>query len=235
MFKKVYFSFVIMFLGCSTTELDSQKPLNPPSYTLVPHPQGMDLGDLSAIFSDEKAPKEADFYSKCDADFLKLHRLSQSKDELDRGVGELVRQDPVSYHWCFYGKIFGLESQLKTDLFIDQKQKEILNSYEFLVPVAKNFLIYFHDSRYLRWASTRYKKVSEWIFYRKLELTPAGTFELVQPENPFGLYRDLTSDQTVISKYNLVQGSVRILPQPTPSVSATPQASPRVSPTAQAK
>ncbi len=39
-------------------------------------------------------------------------------------------------------------------------------------------------------AVRKYQKMSEWIFFRKVELTPAGTAELVQPTNPFGLWRD---------------------------------------------
>ncbi len=191
--------------GCTTTTIAPAPAPTPPAYTFVPHPQGMNTEDLSALFTDEKAPKDPEFVSGCDAEYRKLQGLTQSVEELAEGALELVKKDPVSYHWCFYGKILDLEKVLKSDAFLDEKQKKILNIFDFLTPIAKSFSIAFHDNRYLLMAVRKYQKMSEWIFFRKVELTPAGTAELVQPTNPFGLWRDSGGSFSVLEKYHLIK------------------------------
>src|SRR5690348_16586326 len=91
--------------GCSTSEVVPTLPPDPPNYTQVPHPAGQDLGDISAIFIDEGAPKLPEFARSCDSVFKKLMGITQSNDEQRRGIRELVRSNPVHYHWCFYGKL----------------------------------------------------------------------------------------------------------------------------------
>jgi hypothetical protein len=134
-----------------------------------------------------------------------------------------VRRDPVRYHWCFYGKLFALENELKNEAYLDERQKKVIETFGFLVPVAKAFASEYHDSRYLRWSVSRYQKFSETIFYRKLDLTPHGTLELVQPANPFGLWRNSTSKSSIIEKYH-IDGSSREEPSILPSTASTPAA-----------
>jgi hypothetical protein len=194
--------------SCSTVEIaPPTPPPAAPEYLKVPHPAGQDLLDLIAILNGPGAPA-TESMKDCDADFRRLSGLTASKDEMKQGVSELVSQDPVKYHWCFYTKLSEVESRLKTDLFLDERQKLTLDVYEFLVPIARTFLEQYRDSRYLRYASSHYKRVSEWIFFRKLELSPQGTVELVEAANPFGLYRtpgdgNLQRPKTVLEKYGL--------------------------------
>ena len=194
------------FYGCSTTEvtpLPAPQP-SPPPYVQVPHPTGTDLGDLRAIMVSKDAPSPESLKG-CDAAFMKLRSLTESEDERRDGARELVHNDPVAYHWCFYWKIIDLDDSLKTMTFIDERQKKVLTTYQFLVPVARGFYSEFHDSRYLRWAILHYKRISEWVFYRKLELTPAETSELVQVANPFGLYRAPVIHNSILEKYGLAK------------------------------
>ena len=58
-------------------------------------------------------------------------------------------------------------------------------------------------SRYLRFAVSHYRRMSEWVFYRKLELTPQATSELVEAANPFGVYRTPAEAASILEKYNL--------------------------------
>jgi hypothetical protein len=228
------FSFLVWFInfgGCSTSQVAPPAPPTPPAYTEVPHPSGMDLGDLQFIFTDPKAPK-AEILKDCDGDFNRLKTLTSSKEEQAEGVVELVKSDPVKYHWCFYGKILTVEEELRKDSYVDQKQKLVLENFAFLVPVARAFLLAFHDTRYLRWATLKYRRLSEWVFYRKLELSPEGTMELVEASNPFGLWRDTSGKQPILEKYHLnpMPGEVGRVPQAQASVSPAPSAQPSSAP-----
>lgn len=191
--------------GCSTTQIIAPPPPNPPEYLSVVHPRGADIGDLMAIFQDPTAPRDPSFSKSCDRDFRQLKSRSISIDEMNRGLSELVRRDPVHYHWCFYAKVLLVENELKKDQYLDQKQRIVLDGFDFLTPISRIFSSEYHDSRYLRWAVVKYKHLSEWVFYRKLDLTPAGTEELVQASNPFGLWRQLEQSAPVLEKYNIVE------------------------------
>ncbi|MCM2276850.1 MAG: hypothetical protein NDJ89_02090 [Oligoflexia bacterium] len=206
------------FWGCSTTELRPIPPpvLAAPKYVEVPQPAGFDISDISAIFVDKRAPA-AESLTGCDADYRKLQKLTQSEDELKQGMGELVKADPVAYHWCFYGKILELERFLKTADYVDERQKKVLEAYGFLVPLARGFLSEFHDSRYLRWAIRHYRGTSEWVFFQKLDQAPRMTAELVEVANPFGLWREPAASRSVLEKYQLVKE------QPQPEASASPK------------
>ncbi len=196
-------SFCCITSGCTTTPVGLIKLPSPPEYIQVPHPAGMDLGDISALFLDEKAPKDVEFSKDCDANFRKIQSLTLSFQERIEGVRELVRRNPIYYHWCFYSKVLELEKKMNSEAFVDEKQKEILTIYEFLTPVARSFLSDFHDSRYLRWAVNRYQQLSDWIFCRKLELNPSGTMDMVQPTQPLGLYRISPESPSVLEKYHI--------------------------------
>jgi hypothetical protein len=221
--------------GCSTTEVVPFPLPSPPVYTQVPHPVGMDLGDLVAIFTDDKAPQSKDFAKTCDTDFRKLEKLTGSRDETLEGFRELVKLDAVTYHWCFYAKLLELESDLKARIYIDERQKTILDAFSFLAPLARIYASEFHDSRYLRMAIMRYQKWSERIFYRKLELTPAGTSELVKASNPFGLWRDTLETVSVLEKYHIlkspevIKSEVDLPPLTVPVSTATAIPTPEVS------
>ncbi|MGK5084517.1 hypothetical protein WDW37_14575 [Bdellovibrionota bacterium FG-1] len=220
--------------GCSTTEVNPHAPPQalPPPYVQVPHPVGYDLADLRAIMTDRLAPRSEDL-KDCDKDFKKLKSLTQNNDELILGARELVKQDPVKYHWCFYGQLVQLEDDLKTESFFSERQKKVLDTYSFVTPVGRAFMAEFHDSRYQRWALRYYVRLSEWIFYRKLEVTPQATAELVEASNPFGLLREPPGHMPVLEKYNILKAEGPVAPVPTApaqSVSAvtaspTPQAS----------
>ena len=206
--------------GCSTTQVvpDEPPPVTPPPYVQVPHPAGTDMADLRAILFSKGTPT-AESLKTCDADFTRLRMVTQSDDERREGVRELLRRDPVFYHWCFYTRIFQLDEALKTATYIDEKQKKVIEAYLFIVPVARAFMSEFHDSRYLRWAVLHYKRLSEWVFYRKLELSPEETAELVQISNPFGLWREATPRGSILEKYNIV--AVDTGTQPAPASDAT--------------
>lgn len=199
--------------GCSTTETTpaAMPTLTAPEYVKVPHPGGFDVSDVTSLFVDPTAPK-AEALQDCDASYKKLRTLTQSDDEIRQGTRELIKQDPVSYHWCFYGKIVELETAMKKLEYVDQKQKKVLDTYAFLVPVARGFMSEYRDSRYMRWAIRHYKHLSEWVFYRKLEQNPGMTKELVQVTNPFGLWREPASEKSVLDKYHLGKSAT-----PTPS------------------
>ena len=200
------FFALITAVGCSTTQL-SPEPApapSPPPYVHVPHPAGTDLADLRAIFHDPTAPS-AESTKDCEKDFLKLKKLAQNEEELRDGARELVSLDPVKYHWCFYTRLSELQESLASMQYIDEKQKKVLETYAFLVPVARGFLQHYHDSRYLRWSVLNYKRISEWVFFRKLELSPEETAELVQIANPFGLWREETAPDSILEKYGIVR------------------------------
>jgi hypothetical protein len=165
------------------------------------------MADVQAIFHSKQAPS-MDSLKQCDETVEKLREKTVSLEEFRVGVQELVRTDPVGIHWCFYGKILELEKILKEDTFVDEKQKHVLAVYSFLVPVAKGYLAEFKDSRYLRWAISYYTKLSEWVFYRRVETGPAMTQELVEAADAFHEYRGKTAEgQSVLEKYNVVPAS----------------------------
>lgn len=195
--------------GCSTFSVFQAEPLpalppTPPGYVQVPHPDGTDVGDLLAIFTDRSAPDPLSL-KDCDQDFWKLQAATRSKDELIQGAREFVRVDPVKYHWCFYGKLFELEEQMKASVYIDERQAHVLKAYQFLTPMSRAFLLEYSDSRYLRWAVNRYRRLSEYVFYRRVELSPQATSELTSSSNPFGNYRPAAEPpKGILEKYGLV-------------------------------
>lgn len=202
--------------GCSGAQVSPLPvlPETPPGYVRVPHPEGMNIGDILAIFTDKDAPSP-DSLKNCDATFMKLRTMTDSTDELNEGARELVRADPIRFHWCFYARILTLEEQLKLTPYVDERQKHVLDAYLFLTPIARAYLLEYHDSRYLRWAVSRYRRLSEHVFYRKVELSPRATQELAESKNPFGLLRDSESESLgVLEKYGLVRPSDPVPPAP---------------------
>jgi len=212
--------------ACSTTpkvaDEHAASPISPPipDFLEVSHPTGYGLADVKAIFLDSKAPS-TDSLKGCDQNYMKLSSLTPSEEERLLGARELVRTDPVSYHWCFYGKILELEDKVKTDSYIDQKQTDVLKAYAFLVPIARGFLSEYKDSRYLRWAVKHYRNVSDAVFYRRLEMTPEMTSELVLAFDPFpsNPVLEITS---VLAKYKIVNSEASAVPVSSPTSVVAP-------------
>jgi len=204
--------------GCSTTELKPAPAptVAAPDYVRVPHPAGFDLTDVRAIFASREAPAP-DTLKECQADFLKLKSVVRTTDELQRGTRELIKNDPVRYHWCFYGKILELEASLKSTDYIDVRQKSVLATYDVLVPIAKAYMKEYRDSRYLRWAIRHYRNLSEFVFFQKVNQNARMTAELTEMSNPFGVWREPASAGSVLEKYGIVQP---VAPAPSPGVAA---------------
>ena len=193
--------------SCSTTTVDTQ-PILPegPSYLSVPHPQGYDLSEVGAIFRAAQAPN-AESLKECDKDFKELKRVVTAPDEVERGVRELVEADPVHYHWCFYQKIASMVQMVEAkEAGIRDRQKAVLDTYDFLAPVAKAYRIAFSDTRYQRYAVVRYRELSPWVFYRQVEMTPQSTSDLlVGVAQPFGALRAPAEvpGNTVLERYGI--------------------------------
>jgi hypothetical protein len=168
--------------ACATTHIAEEVAPLPviPEYVKVPHPAGFDLADLRAIFLNPMAPKAAlgEFADTCDEEFVKLSGLTPLKEERKAGAVELVIHDPERMHWCFYSKISRLQDVLQSDATWTSRQKKVLEIFDFLTPVANAFMDQYHDSRYLRWASNYYARISEWVFFRKVGPTPENTLLL---------------------------------------------------------
>lgn len=223
-----YFATVIFLSilgGCSSPGVAPEQALPtpranpfPPEFAGVPHPKSQDIGAIEALFLEKKAPAR-DLLKNCDADFKKLVTLTTSKEEQSKGARELVAQDPAAYHWCFYSKFIDLEGQLKSnENYLEERQKAVLDTYAFLVPVAKAFMTEFSDSRYMRLAIKRYRTTSEWVFFRKVELSPEMTSQLVDVEDPF-LTKPEMGDALVLDKYGIGKNSTKsVIPKATPTV-----------------
>jgi hypothetical protein len=204
------FTGVLAVLGlesCSTLETTAKPAptVTPPEYVKVPHPAGYDMGDITALFSAPNAPSR-ESNKDCNTLVHLSRKTIRNDDEFKEAVGELVHQNPIAYHWCYYGKLLELESQLRTEPFIDERQRIVLQTYSFLVPVAQAFIAEFHDSRYLRWAIRHYRRLSPRIFFQQVEQTPKMTNELVEVANPFGLWREppeMGKKSSVLEKYHL--------------------------------
>jgi hypothetical protein len=228
-----FITCVGILAACSSTPKVAQESALPisapiaPAFLEVPHPQGYDLADIRAMFLDAKAPT-ADALKDCDQAYLKLAALTQSAEERALGAREFVKADPVTYHWCFYGKILELEDKIKSDAYIDEKQGDVLKTYGFLVPVARGFLSEYKDSRYLRWAVKHYRVLSDVVFYRRLELTPEMTSEMVTATDPFPADA-IPANQSVLSKYKITPAESappveKLLPPTAPIAPAQTQA-----------
>jgi hypothetical protein len=197
-------------VGCSTTNTLSPhappKEVEVPAYAYLPHPEGHTISDVISLFSEKEAPSR-ETMAKCEDDFRALYSQSQSIEERTKGVQELVSRNPAAYHWCFYSQILKLEEGLSKDDFVDQKQKRIMSAYEYLVPVARAFMKEYHDSRYLRWAIQDYRRLADLYFYRKLEMSPQMSSELVDVAVP-AEYRSAPAAESsrpvsVLEKYKI--------------------------------
>ena len=199
--------------GCSSTTVVQEKPTIPevPEYVKVPHPVNFELGSLHAIFFSPLAPQDVqgEFSKTCDSEFAKLVELSDSTEERQKAAVELVTNDPERMHWCFYGKVSKLQETLQGDTTWSERQKKVFDTFVFISPLANAFLEVYHDSRYLRWASQYYSKISEWVFFRKVTPGPDTTLALVQGAAGSGLEPWIPVDNkaskkdSIFSKYGI--------------------------------
>jgi len=204
--------FVIAISGCSTTQVVEEKTALPivPEYVKVPHPAGFDLADLRAILISPLAPTDlmGEFADTCDLEYKKLTDATLQKEEHEKGAIELVTSDPERMHWCFYVKISKLETVLKSDSTWTDRQNKVIETFQFLSPIANAFLKTYHDSRYVRWAAQYYSKVSEWVFFKKLAPTPESSVMFttgVRPElEPWvSVQREESRPVSVFTKYGI--------------------------------
>ncbi len=226
--------------GCTTTELTPLAPPAPflPPYLKVAHPAGYDLGDLRAIFLEKDAPTP-DSLKDCDADFMKLRTLSVSVEEREVGAREIIKQDPVRTHWCFFSKLLEVEDTIVSPKsFIDERQKKVLDAYLFLVPISKAFMAEYKDSRYYRWTIRYYRRISESVFFKRVEISAPVTAELVEVTTPNGFPKEERPSRTVLDRYGLggrqpasvTPSSTPVLPMPNPVASAAPPVAPPAAP-----
>lgn|GEM_PF-2264181 len=215
--------------GCASAPLESAPPPppKPPEWTAVPHPAGLDLGDIEAIFSSSsaaaaKAPTRQEV-ADCDRPFRTLKDKTVSREELALGMRELVRSEPATQHWCFYGKLLELEQKLKQPtLVIRERQDLVLRYFEHLAPLSKAFHVELNDSRYWRMAIHRYRLMSERVFFQRVEPSPETTSVLVTATNPFSWVRpSADTDVAVLKKYGIAQPSAVAAPV-TPPVPVAP-------------
>ncbi len=173
--------------GCSSTTVVQEQPVIPevPEYVKVPHPINFELASLRAIFYSPLAPQDiqGEFSKTCDGEFQKLAELSTSLEERQKAATELVSGDPERMHWCFYGKISKLQEVLQGDTTWSERQKKVFEVFTFISPTANAFLNVYHDSRYLRWATQYYSKISEWVFFRKVTPGPETTMAILEGAN----------------------------------------------------
>ena len=232
-----FFVILVALGGCSSaTVVETPNLPVVPEYVKVPHPAGFDLADLRAIFVSPLAPRAVlgEFADSCDEEFQKLLLITSSKEEIKKGALELVTEDPERMHWCFYSKISRLQDILQSDSTWSVRQKKVLESFQFLSPIANAFLDSFHDSRYLRWATQYYSRVSEWVFFKKLVPTAENTLLLtdgtreLEPWIP--VQKEGAKPVSVFAKYGItfaptVAGAINPLEESSSAVVKSPPAS----------
>lgn len=199
--------------GCSSTTVVQDKPVIPevPEYVKVPHPISFELASLRAIFYSPMAPQDiqGEFSQTCDSEFQKLAELSNSLEERQKAAVELVSGDPERMHWCFYGKISKLQETLQGDTTWGERQKKVFQTFTYLSPIANAFLEVYHDSRYLRWATQYYSKISEWVFFRKVTPGPETTLSIIGSAGQSNLEpwvpidTKISKKDSVFSKYGI--------------------------------
>jgi len=222
----------LWIVGCSSIQ-SVQAPvlaLNPAPVLDLAHPSGFGGGDLKAIFLTPQAPERSSL-NACADEFLRLSKKTELREELRAGARELVTEKPQLYHWCFYEKILKLDEGINKAKLLEEKQTLTLDTFKFAIPIARAFQIEFKDSRYLRWAIQRYRALSPFVFHRRVELTPEATAELAVLENPFGVWRAVPDQKSILEKYGLREqerAPASVPSASTPSAS-TPPAEPKLS------
>ncbi len=197
------------WVSCTTTQKELPPPMpppEPPPYTRVSHPVGNDIGDVIVIFYKPESPDRKTL-TDCDKDFRDLLSKTQVAEEIKQAANEFVKEDPVSYHWCFYSKVLDVEEGVQKQPFLFERQKVVVEGYEFITPIAKAFYREYRDSRYWRWAIEYYKHLSEFVFDERVNTTETTKQELVTGVPSFYGWRApqeaSKSEDRVIEKYGL--------------------------------
>ena len=151
-----------------------------PKALQLEHPEDFSISRLEELFGKKSTPlwtKET--LGKCVRPITELQSKVHSYAELENGFRELVRTDPVLFHWCFYGTLLDLEKALSEESFILEKQSMVLRAFKVLAPISKAFLNETSDSRYYRYSIRRYQELTERVFFRKVEVLSEVTEKLV--------------------------------------------------------
>ncbi len=177
-------------------------PAEPAPVLDLPHPGGFGTTELKALFEFARAPKHESLKG-CSDEFLALTKKTQLREELRSGARELVSENPMQHHWCFYSALLALDESLRKPLGIDERRAMTLETFSYAIATARAFQTEFKDSRYLRWAIQRYRAHSPVVFQRNVELSPEATAELAVLENPFGVWKPAPTAQSILKKYGL--------------------------------
>jgi len=235
--QKFAASIALMLMSaCSSTQVaQAPAPISEPQKIPVlalPHPEGHASADLEALLQLPEAPQAPE---SCHVTQRALANRVLDSQELERGVAELVIDQPAVQHWCFYHRFRRLDSELKELDGILKKQQRLIEAYRDVLPVARAFQSEFKDSRYLRWAIQTYRRVSPQVFFRAVELTPEATQEMVLIERPFSDWKAPASGLSVLEKYGLkeIEGrepasatTAQPTPTETPASTSTPDPTP---------
>lgn len=163
-FKTIGLLSSYLLLGaCSSAPALTPAP-DTETVSKTPHPSSDDLESLHQLFQSPAAPKGAlgEFADVCDEEFTSKNAVA------------LVKQDGERMHWCFYAKLARLQENLKGDKSWNARQKQVRDAFQFLSPIANAFLQINQDNRYSLWEKRYYSKVSEWVFFKKSNRSPAS-------------------------------------------------------------
>lgn len=132
----------------------------------IEHPQNFSMAALDKMFQKANVLPQSESLKTCDQDFRKALPLAKEKSKQLDLAKELIHLDPQHYHFCFYQQIKNLEeSKIKN---LEERQKMVIETYEFLAPIARAFLETYGDSRYLSWAVKEYQQINPVVFYRRV-------------------------------------------------------------------
>ena len=163
----IFLTFIILSLQCGCTSAQiSPEPIAPPQQDekaafrdRAKHPDGFNISDVKALFIASSAPT-LESLKNCDFDYYAETTLARNREELFMALPEHIKTDPEKYHWCFYAKILLLEDELSNEkLYVDERNKLLIQRYPFLVHIARIFLADFDDPRYLEFANHNYKRL----------------------------------------------------------------------------
>lgn len=197
----------IILTGCSSQEIAPKVALpEVPKLTSAPHPTAYGSGALEALFLNSAAPLLSEL-ENCRRDFETLEQRTLSREELQRGVIELIEQDPTHYHWCFYSELRKAQKAVESGTeFLEDLQTNTLKAFSYLTYVAQAFRLRFSDTRYLRHAVVAYTAMSPRVFYKTVKLTDKTVETLLSNYNPepYGVYDSGGGAETpVLEKYGI--------------------------------
>lgn len=213
----------VCFSSCSSTTVQKPKPPlpEPPRFLRVPHPNAFTQTEILGLFEQNPGGRFSPSLGEmkgCDAKHRELLEKTDSLSERKKGAREFVSGDPVFFHWCFYAQLIELENGLSQDDFIRDRQKKVIEAYQFLSPIAHAFNDVYGDTRYLRWAIYKYRRLSERVFYRKLEMTPEMTAKMmIYTRKSYAMWRHPEpASRPILEKYGIVEPFVKSEPAPAP-------------------